>query len=563
MEGPTNGSWWPVTGSYKSKSSHERADEKTLNPSFSPQPDLRQSGGKYPKQVVLEVVFHSDFRHIGSLCVVGSSHIDQAISVGRNLPLEVPTLPGWAPAPPITIDDPCISREQLSLRWSASKKTFHASDLSGQGWRILDARGCALTSYDEFPSGSILSIRDRVLLLCTTRPIEDESNLGLVGQSEIMADLRERIRRMARVMEAVLIRGEPGTGKELIARAIHDASERRNNPYVPVNCAALPENLVEAELFGHARGAYTGAGPAKDGLFACARGGTIFLDEIGDMPMVAQTKLLRVLQEGKIRPVGATSEISVDARVVAATNRNLKADVASGRFRADLLTRLAGLEIEAPTLRARRLDIPFLFATFFLKRANVSQRLHRFIRDANEYAPPIPLDVVLSWLAYDWPGNVRELERHVAATEIANDDEGPFVAPPLSSSLPTRPSTEEPTTNSRQAATSSTANGGDVTEPPKPSSRSGKQQKRPDASELERLFDEHDFIAQRVADALGSTRTTVVRWAKELHIVLPEDLPRSAIEEALRVAKGDLVKAARILRVGLRGLKLKMKDLGL
>jgi transcriptional regulator with GAF, ATPase, and Fis domain len=205
--------------------------------------------------------------------------------------------------------------------------------------------------------GSLVTIGTHVVLRLLAHPLETGSNLGLVGHSEIMADLRSRIRRMARLQDTILVRGEPGTGKELVARAVHDSSGRNARAYVPVNCAALPEALIEAELFGHVRGAFTGAPAAREGLFAAARGGTIFLDEIGDMPMAAQTRLLRVLQEGKVRPVGANTEIDVEVSVVAATNRDLRADVAAGKFRADLLTRLAGLEIEVPTLRARRSDI--------------------------------------------------------------------------------------------------------------------------------------------------------------------------------------------------------------
>jgi DNA-binding NtrC family response regulator len=202
---------------------------------------------------------------------------------------------------------------------------------------------------------------------------------------------------------SVLIRGESGTGKEVIARAIHQASPRAKGPFVVVNCGALPESLIESELFGHAKGSFTGALKDKRGLFEEANGGTIFLDEIGEMPASAQVRLLRVLQSGEVRRVGATEAKVVDVRVIAATNADLKAGMLNGRFREDLYYRLNVIGIDLPALRSRREDVPLL-AVHFLKRAaaKAGKTIEGFTDEA--------IQTLLSW---SWPGNVRELENVV------------------------------------------------------------------------------------------------------------------------------------------------------
>jgi transcriptional regulator with GAF, ATPase, and Fis domain len=206
----------------------------------------------------------------------------------------------------------------------------------------------------------------------------------------------------------VLIYGESGTGKELVARAVHDASPRRDKPFVPINCAAIPESLIEDELFGHTRGAFTGAEAARQGRIASADGGTLFLDEIGDMPIIAQAKLLRVLQERALTPVGGDRSIPVDIRVVAATNRDLDAMVAAGSFRADLLFRLRVIEVRLPPLRDRGDDILTL-ARSFLAQAN-----RRNNRSVTGFDPAAESTLA----GHAWPGNVRELANTIERAVI-------------------------------------------------------------------------------------------------------------------------------------------------
>lgn len=218
--------------------------------------------------------------------------------------------------------------------------------------------------------------------------------------------------RVAVTDSTVLIMGESGTGKELIARYIHTHSRRSSNPFIAVNCGAIPPDLLESEMFGHERGAFTGAVGARMGLFQLASGGTIFLDEIGEMTAPLQVKLLRVLQEREIRPVGADRTVKVDVRVIAATNRDLAVEVEKGRFREDLFYRLQVIPITIPPLRERRSDIPLL-VQHFLDKHN-QQRPGQAARIAD--------DAMVHLWEYDWPGNVRELENLIERVVILSDD---------------------------------------------------------------------------------------------------------------------------------------------
>ena len=220
----------------------------------------------------------------------------------------------------------------------------------------------------------------------------------LIGNSDAMREVLEIVRRAAPSEASVLLTGESGTGKELVARAIHHASDRRQAAFVAVNCAAIPADLLESELFGHVRGAFTGAVADRAGKFERAHGGTLFLDEVGELPAALQPKLLRALQEHEIDPVGGQPR-HIDVRVVAATNRNIEAALASGQFREDLYYRLAVITVELPPLRARRNDIPLL--------------IQHFLRKYSDGNLPVS-DAALALLGrYDWPGNVRELENSV------------------------------------------------------------------------------------------------------------------------------------------------------
>ncbi|PLY17252.1 MAG: response regulator [Sedimenticola sp.] len=223
---------------------------------------------------------------------------------------------------------------------------------------------------------------------------------GIIGSCQAMQEVFKRIGKVAPTDSTVLILGESGTGKELVARALHEQSTRKDAPIVTVNCAAIPEPLIESELFGHLKGAFTGADSTRTGLVEAADGGTLFLDEIGELPLAAQARLLRVLQNGEIRPLGSEKSRHVDIRLIAATHRDLKQLVQESLFRSDLYFRLRVVELNLPPLRDREKDIVDL-ARFLLEKARV--QLNR---------PPIELsaDAIKAITSYDWPGNVRELE---------------------------------------------------------------------------------------------------------------------------------------------------------
>jgi transcriptional regulator with PAS, ATPase and Fis domain len=243
-----------------------------------------------------------------------------------------------------------------------------------------------------------MMLADHTGLACAQ--LQPQTGIGnLLGESVEMQSIYKLIEKVSQYDFPVLILGESGTGKELVARAIHCLGERANRPFTPVDCAALTPSLIESELFGHTKGSFTGATNAKPGLFEVAHRGTIFLDEIGELPVHLQAKLLRVLQERAIRPVGSTSQIPINVRVIAATNRDLESAVRSGTFRQDLYFRLNVVQINMPPLRRRKSDIPLL-ANHFLGRF------------ADHHVPmrAISEGAMERLLNYDWPGNVRELE---------------------------------------------------------------------------------------------------------------------------------------------------------
>ncbi len=246
--------------------------------------------------------------------------------------------------------------------------------------------------------------RRRLVAEQKATPSETKTHLqDIVGKSAVMLEVYKLVARVAATTATVLVEGESGTGKELVARAIHTHSPRAGAPFVPVNCTALTESLLESELFGHARGAFTGAVATKRGLFEASNGGTMFLDEIGDMGPKMQAQLLRTLQDGEVRPVGGSDSIRVDVRLVCATNKDLDEEVKAGRFREDLYFRINVVTIQLPPLRDRGEDVPILVAHFLAKLAR---------RERRETAALSP-EALKLLTTYSWPGNVRELENAI------------------------------------------------------------------------------------------------------------------------------------------------------
>ena len=235
----------------------------------------------------------------------------------------------------------------------------------------------------------------------------------IIGTSSALQAVFRLVEKVSTTNASILIQGESGTGKELIARAIHHRSQRNNKPFIAINCGALPETLLEAELFGHTKGAFTDAKSEKKGLFRTAEGGTLFLDEIGEMPTSLQVKLLRALQEHEVTPIGSSLPVKFDARIIAATNRNLEEEVAKGNFREDLFYRLNVIEIYLPPLRERREDIPLLVKHFVSKIA-----LEQKTREKN-----VTKETMAALINYNWQGNIRELQNAVERSFILSGDE--------------------------------------------------------------------------------------------------------------------------------------------
>ncbi len=245
----------------------------------------------------------------------------------------------------------------------------------------------------------LMSLVERALKVSGTVDVEEGWASEIITRNAAMKEIMQQAKMVAATDARVLITGESGTGKELLAQAIHNASERRNKPFTAINCSAMAENLLESELFGHEKGAFTGATRSHEGLFQAAEGGTLLLDEIGDMPMRLQVKLLRVLQENQVRPVGSTEAKHIDVRVISATHRDLQELMTEGRFREDLYYRLNVVNIKLPTLDERREDIPLLVAHFLQQIAEEAGQ------ERKVYAP----EAVEMLVTAEWPGNIRQL----------------------------------------------------------------------------------------------------------------------------------------------------------
>lgn len=314
---------------------------------------------------------------------------------------------------------------------------------------------------------------------------------GIIGQSSGMRRLFQHIRQMASANGPVLVQGESGTGKELVARAVHEESVRSGKPYMVVNCGGIPAELMESEFFGHAAGAYTGARKARAGLFQQAEGGTLMLDEIGEMPLALQAKLLRALQDGNVRPVGSDHEIQLDVRVIAATNRNLTECVEQGSFREDLFYRLETFNLQVPPLRERADDIRYL-ADFFLARFNARQQ--RQLKGFSDAA-------LQALLHYPFPGNVRELQN--AVERAATFSEGAFIE---LQNLPER----------MQSASSENANS-PLSDPLSSLTGTPVLEQLPSLENVQRRYIHQVLEAaggnkRKAADILGITRRTLYRW---------------------------------------------------
>jgi two-component system, NtrC family, response regulator AtoC len=372
------------------------------------------------------------------------------------------------------------------------------------------------------------ALRTHMLSRRDARP-EDSSARGrfrLVGESPAICQVYQVVEKVADTPSTVLITGESGTGKELVARALHDYSSRSGGPFIKINCAAIPKTLMESELFGYEKGAFTGAVGSKPGRFELAHGGSLFLDEIGEIPVEMQVKLLRVLQESEFERVGGIKTIKVDVRLITATNRDLAAEIITGGFRDDLYYRLNVVPIQLPPLRERREDIPLLVDHFI---ARFNERLKKQINGAE----PEAIDRLI---AHQWPGNIRELENVIERTILFC--EGPLIrVADLPGELGGTPQPVAPPVVEERLPSASTSSGALPAQPP--------ASVPPAAS----------ASLPAVGEEVGSL--------KEAVRVETERVERELIQRALDETAGNVTQAARKLQISRKSLQTKMKELGL
>ena len=499
------------------------------------------------------------------------AHHPQLARVGEHLVVDAITeLSRLAPAFPTgPLDDPFVSRQPITLRRVRAGIEIanpHALDVAVGGAQVSGER--RLTP-DELSRGIDMVLGGRIVLWLALEAEPDTGpDLNLIGRSSAMRALRDDVRAAAQLDTPVLVTGETGSGKELVARALHAESARAANPLVVVNVAAIPAAVAASELFGHERGAFTGAGERRAGYFERANGGVLFLDEIGELAETIQPMLLRVLESGEIQPVGGQPR-QVDVRVVAATDADL---ARSGGFRAPLYYRLAATTIAVPPLRERGVDIALLFARFLLAE------LPRELADQTTAATPwLPAALVAELLRRPWPGNVREL-KHVASRLAAvarsgriarSDDIGGFdddAEPANAPELHSAPGAAADAPKSHSAPGARAIDNARAIDDARPidDDRATDDARPIDDDRLLSALRAHRFQLSRTAEELGISRTHLdALIAKSSRVRKAKDLDRAEIEACAATHAGDIDAMAAALQVSPRGLKLRMRQLGL
>jgi two-component system, NtrC family, nitrogen regulation response regulator GlnG len=558
----------------------------------------------------LRLLYHPDIDRIGALSLPGAI-ASRWFTLGRHDPpfggLGGATLP---------IDDPKVSREQLRVRWIADALRFEVEPIPGarRSLGLVDLDGdpeagpvaSPITGPTLLAPGACVAVGDRVLFGLELARVRspDAGRLGLVGESEVLWALRDEIQSVAQFGRSALVTGPTGAGKELVARAIHLTSARAKNPFVAVNCAALPETLVEATLFGHRKGAFTGADVEEKGLFRAADGGTLFLDELGELPLSVQPKLLRVLQDGIVVPVGAHEGRHVDVRAVAATHRDLEEQVRAGRLREDLYHRMAAHVLRVPSLAERRFDVPELFTHMLGRLRAEHDTLEWLWSSGRAWRPALPIGFIAGLMRRPWSGNVRELQNLVERTARMNLHPGAFRPPDAPSA--SAASFAEAAFSTGPQSTPRPASGSGAREPSGPpvpeallraagetlgiANKTVLKLLSPDtlvalgveadrerldgaararalraraAEALLALLEARDFNQSAVAAALGTSRTTLIKLMDDLHLPRATDLGADEIARAREQAGGDLDAAATLLRVSPSALKKRLTLLNL
>jgi two-component system, NtrC family, nitrogen regulation response regulator GlnG len=509
----------------------------------------RSPGASAPRVPGLTLVAHPDVHRVGERVALPEISSGRSIELSRLTPLF--SRPGRGAPEPLA--DPHLSRNPLLLGpgpepGSVLLRRGGASTAVEVDGRPVEAEH--LCSAADLERGAVLLLAGRIVLVLhrmPPAPVLEAEQLGLIGDSAAMAQVRADVRRVADLEVAVLLRGETGTGKELVARAIHRSSLRRSRPYLAVNMGAIPAALAAAELFGAARGAFTGADQRRTGYFSQAHGGTLFLDEIGETPPEVQVLLLRALETGEIQPVGAEAPRRVDVRVLAATDADLEAAIAAGRFRAPLLHRLNGYEVRLPALRERREDFGQLFFAFLRQELEAMGEGERLADPGPRGDAWLPAPLVARLAAADWPGNVRQLRNVARQIAIGNRGAAQAVLPP-----PVLEILERQLTGAEDR---------------RPASASRPTYRRPAEVKEEELLAALAANRWRLAATaaqLGLSRTSLYTLIDRCAgIRKAADLDRAEIERALARHGHDLDTVVEELRVSRHGLQLRMTELGL
>lgn len=501
----------------------------------------------------LTVLAHPDPRRTGEEASLAELVAGREASVSRLAPLFAQPSSG-AEARPLA--DPSLSRTPLSIR---SRPDGGYAIARGGCKMVVRVDGGRMddetpVSRDALNRGvvielgpSVVVVLGRLALSPRPRPLP-----GIIGDGESMMSVRRHIERVAELDRTVLIRGETGTGKELVARALHAGSRRARSAFEAVNLAALSDSLVESELFGSARGAFTGADRDRDGLFHRARGGTLFLDELGEASPRLQAALLRVLEENEFRRVGGQRSERADARIIAATDADLESRVAEERFRSPLLNRLASFTISMPPLRERRADIGRLFFHFLrqVRRSVASQSDRSLPRDLD-----VPAWLVARCACHPWPGNVRQLRKMVERWALSAADGDDSWQRDLESIFGDETQSARDPGIATEAGTAAEA--GD-------SRRKYRDIDDVTVEDLRDALDRCEGNILQTSKALGVSRGSLYsRIERSPEIRIAGSLARPEIESALEAEGGRVARAARRLGVSVAGLKQRMRALGL
>ncbi|NVJ09655.1 sigma-54-dependent Fis family transcriptional regulator [Myxococcus sp. AM001] len=513
---------------------------------------LRGGGPQGPRLVpALTLVSHPVTARVGERLRLDALVTGREVALSRNAPDF--TRPGSVLGQPL--NDPFISRKPLTLAPGATPGSVRLTCTDG-GERVVIA-GSALEgtwelSEPELVQGVPLELGGRVVLLLHLLDAADDAptldTLGMVGESTGVRRLRRHIERVADLDVPVLIRGETGTGKERVAQAIHQRSRRREGRFLSVNLGAIPKELAAAELFGTQKGAYTGATQSREGFFRAAHGGTLFLDEVGEAPPEVQVMLLRVLETGELYPVGGTTPVAVDVRLLAATDADLDERIRDGRFKAPLLHRLAGYEVHVPPLRERREDLGRLFFHFAREELTSLGEAHRLDNEEAYAAPWLPAPLATRLVRFPWPGNIRQLRNLARQLVIGSRGEPTLQAEPrLERDLEVASvSPPEPVAEARPSAT-----------PRRKASQVTEQ-------ELLAALRAHAWDLKATAEALGIPRPSLYDLIdKSPNLRTAGDLRSDEITRAFEAHGGDLHAMARALEVSRKALGRRLKELGL